>query len=83
MRQHEEDREAIRELHNQYCFIQDRGDQHRREEDVQQFLALCAPEFVVKEGRLGRSEAGDHARMAGESAEVKPRRAEQGFRAYA
>ena len=41
-----EDREAIRELHNQYCFIQDRGHQHRREEDVQAFLALCAPDFV-------------------------------------
>ena len=41
-----EDREAIRELHNQYCFIQDRGHQHRREEDVQAFLGLCAPEFV-------------------------------------
>ena len=41
-----EDREAIRELHNQYCFIQDRGHQHRREEDVRAFLALCAPDFV-------------------------------------
>jgi len=41
-----EDREAIRELHNQYCFIQDHGHQYRREEDVRAFLELCAPDFV-------------------------------------
>jgi hypothetical protein len=41
-----EDREAIRELHNQYCFIQDRGHSSHAESDVQAFLALCAPEIV-------------------------------------
>lgn len=41
-----EDREAIRELHNQYCFLQDRGHQYRREEDFEAFLALCADDFV-------------------------------------
>lgn len=43
---HLEDREAIRELHNQYCFIQDRGHSSHAEEDVQAFLALCHPDVV-------------------------------------
>ncbi|HUI24439.1 MAG TPA: hypothetical protein VL403_00025 [Candidatus Kryptonia bacterium] len=41
-----DDREALRELHNQYCFIQDRGHSSHAESDVQAFLALCAPEMV-------------------------------------
>lgn len=41
-----EDREAIRDLHTQYCFIQDRGHQSHAEEDVRAFLALCHPDFV-------------------------------------
>jgi hypothetical protein len=36
-----EDREAIRDLHNQYCFIQDRGHSSHAEEDVRAFLQLC------------------------------------------
>jgi len=42
----QEDREAIRDLHNQYCFIQDRGHQSHAETDVQAFLELCHPEIV-------------------------------------
>ncbi|MGH7822948.1 MAG: nuclear transport factor 2 family protein [Candidatus Binatia bacterium] len=41
-----EDREAIRELMNQYCFIQDRGHQSHAEDDVSAFLALCHPDVV-------------------------------------
>jgi hypothetical protein len=41
-----EDREAIRDLHNQYCFIQDRGHASHAESDVRAFLGLCAPEAV-------------------------------------
>jgi ketosteroid isomerase-like protein len=41
-----EDREAIRDLHNQYCFVQDRGHSTHAEEDVQAFLALCHPDVV-------------------------------------
>jgi len=41
-----DDREAIRELHNRYCFIQDRGHSSHSERDVQAFLALCVPEIV-------------------------------------
>jgi hypothetical protein len=41
-----EDREAIRDLMNRYCFIQDRGHSSHADEDVDAFLALCAPEFV-------------------------------------
>jgi hypothetical protein len=41
-----EDREAIRDLHNQYCFIQDRGHSSHAEADVQAFLALCHPDVA-------------------------------------
>lgn len=41
-----EDREAIRELMNQYCFVHDRGHTSHAEADVDAFLALCAPDFV-------------------------------------
>ena len=41
-----EAREAIRDLHAQYCFIQDRGHASHAEDDVQAFLALCHPEIV-------------------------------------
>lgn len=41
-----EDREAIRDLHNHYCFIQDRGHQSRSAADAQAFLELCATDFV-------------------------------------
>ena len=41
-----EDREAIRDLHNQYCFIQDRGHASHAAADVEAFLALCHPEIV-------------------------------------
>jgi hypothetical protein len=41
-----EDREAIRDLHNQYCFIQDRGHASHSAADIEAFLALCADEIV-------------------------------------
>jgi len=41
-----EDREAIRDLHNQYCFIQDRGHASHATADVDAFLALCHPDIV-------------------------------------
>jgi len=41
-----EAQEAIRELHAQYCFIQDRGHASHAEEDVQAFLALCDVDIV-------------------------------------
>lgn len=41
-----EDREAIRDLHSQYCFIQDRGHSSHAEEDVRAFLALCHSDVV-------------------------------------
>jgi hypothetical protein len=41
-----EDREAIRDLHNQYCFIQDRGHATHAAAEVEAFLALCAPDIV-------------------------------------
>jgi len=41
-----EDREAIRDLHNQYCFIQDRGHASHSPADVEAFLGLCHPEIV-------------------------------------
>ena len=37
---------AIRDLHAQYCFIQDRGHASQAEEDVQAFLALCGADIV-------------------------------------
>jgi hypothetical protein len=41
-----EARDAIRDLHSQYCFIQDRGHTSHAEEDVQAFLALCDTDIV-------------------------------------
>lgn len=41
-----EAREAIRDLHSRYCFIQDRGHASHAEADVQAFLTLCHPDIV-------------------------------------
>jgi len=41
-----ESREAIRELMSRYCFIQDRGHSSHADADIDDFLALCAPDFV-------------------------------------
>lgn len=41
-----EDREAIRDLHNHYCFIQDRGHSSHSDGDVRAFLDLCHPDIV-------------------------------------
>jgi hypothetical protein len=59
-----EDREAIRELHNQYCFIQDRGHASHAEEDVQAFLRLCHPEVVWDNSPDGTRAHRGHAAVA-------------------
>jgi ketosteroid isomerase-like protein len=41
-----EAREAIRDLHARYCFIQDRGHTTHAETDVQAFLELCHADIV-------------------------------------
>jgi len=41
-----EAREAIRDLHSRYCFIQDRGHSTHGEVEVQAFLELCHPDIV-------------------------------------
>ncbi len=41
-----QDREAIRDLHALYCFIQDRGHASHTEDDVQAFLALCHLDII-------------------------------------
>jgi hypothetical protein len=59
-----EDREAIRELHNQYCFIQDRGHASHADADVHAFLALCAPEVVWDNSSDGSRAHRGHAAVA-------------------
>jgi len=41
-----EDREAIRDLHNHYCFVHDRGHSSHAEAEVQAFLCLCDANVV-------------------------------------
>jgi len=60
----QEDREAIHELHNQYCFIQDRGHQSRSESDVLAFLALCHPDVVWDNSPDGTRAHRGHAAVA-------------------
>ncbi len=59
-----EDREAIRDLHAQYCFIQDRGHSRHNEEDVQSFLALCHPDIVWDNSPDGSRAYRGHAALA-------------------
>ena len=59
-----EDREAIRDLHNQYCFIQDRGHTSHAEADVQAFLALCHLEVVWDNSSDGSRAHRGHAAVA-------------------
>ena len=59
-----EDREAIRELHTQYCFIQDRGHHSHAEADVQAFLALCHPDVVWDNSPDGSRAHRGHAAVA-------------------
>ena len=59
-----EDREAIRELHNQYCFIHDRGHSSHSEADVAAFLALCAPTIVWDNSPDGSRAHRGHAAVA-------------------
>jgi ketosteroid isomerase-like protein len=59
-----EDREDIRDLHNRYCFIQDRGHASHAEEDVQAFLALCHPDIVWDNSPDGSRAHRGHAAVA-------------------
>src|SRR5262249_61823718 len=59
-----EDREAIRELHNQYCFIQDRGHSSHSDADVAAFLALCDPAIVWDNSPDGSRAHRGHAAVA-------------------
>ena len=59
-----EDREAIRDLHTHYCFIQDRGHASHAEADVQVFLALCAPDVVWDNSPDGSRAHRGHAAVA-------------------
>ena len=59
-----EAREAIRDLHSQYCFIQDRGHTSHGEADVQAFLALCHPDIVWDNSPDGSRAHRGHAAVA-------------------
>ena len=59
-----EAREAIRDLHSQYCFIQDRGHTSHAETDVQAFLALCHPDMVWDNSPDGSRAHRGHAAVA-------------------
>jgi ketosteroid isomerase-like protein len=59
-----EDREAIRDLHTRYCFIQDRGHESHAESDVQAFLALCHPDIVWDNSPDGSRAYRGHAALA-------------------
>ena len=60
-----EDREAIRDLHNQYCFIQDRGHASHADSDIEAFLALCAADMVWDNSPDGSRAHRGHAAIAG------------------
>jgi SnoaL-like protein len=59
-----EAQEAIRDLHAQYCFIQDRGHASHAEEDVQAFLALCHADIVWDNSPDGSRAHRGHAAVA-------------------
>lgn len=59
-----EAREAIRDLHSQYCFIQDRGHASHAEADVQAFLLLCHPDIVWDNSPDGSRAHRGHAAVA-------------------
>ena len=52
-----EDREAIRDLHNQYCFIQDRGHTSHAESDVAAFLGMLVEKRNVAAGTQNQAMA--------------------------
>lgn len=59
-----EDREELRDLHTQYCFVHDRGHASHAESDVQAFLALCAPDMVWDNSPDGTRAHRGHAEVA-------------------
>ena len=60
-----EDREAIRDLHSQYCFIQDRGHSSHADDDVAAFLALCDAAIVWDNSPDGTRAHRGHDAVAG------------------
>ncbi len=59
-----EAREAIRDLHTQYCFIQDRGHASHAETDIEAFLRLCHPDIVWDNSPDGSRAHRGHAAIA-------------------
>jgi SnoaL-like domain len=59
-----EDREAIRNLHNQYCFIQDRGHSSHSETDIEAFLMLCDTDMAWDNSPDGSRAHRGHAAIA-------------------
>src|SRR5512135_1969074 len=59
-----EAREAIRDLHTQYCFIQDRGHASHAEADIAAFLALCHADIVWDNSPDGSRAHHGHAAVA-------------------
>jgi len=59
-----EDREAIRDLHNRYCFIQDRGHATHAEADIAAFLELCDAEVTWDNSPDGSRAHRGHAAVA-------------------
>ena len=59
-----EAREAIRDLHAQYCFIQDRGHASHAEADVQAFLTLCHADIAWDNSPDGSRAHRGHAAVA-------------------
>ena len=68
-----EDREAIRDLHAQYCFVHDRGHASHAEVDVQAFLALCHPNVVWDNSPDGSRAHRGHAAVAAYLRQLWPR----------
>ena len=67
-----EDREAIRDLHTQYCFVHDRGHASHAEADVQAFLALCHPDVVWDNSADGsHAHRGQPAVAAGDNSAMR------------
>ena len=68
-----EDRDAIRDLHAQYCFVHDRGHASHAESDVQAFLALCHPDVVWDNSPDGSRAHRGHAAVAAYLRQLWPR----------
>ena len=59
-----EARDAIRDLHTQYCFIQDRGHASHADADIHAFLSLCHADIVWDNSPDGSRAHRGHAAVA-------------------